>query len=277
MIVPPADWHEEAVSQFKAVCTPRIEVLAAAVFGSIGAVSDRRDVLSDVDVLLVVAAEAFDTYALDRDWLRDFGQIVGMERLATDGFTTLRVCLADFRRFDIVVTTDQSVLSRRLWSAGFLGQSVRILFSRSEAVAGALMEATPAPSRPTPTPQAYTDLAERFWFRAALAGYKVARKDRYVALHQALDLARDCCVLAMMLRDRTHADRQEDDLDLDDELLRSLAHPGSVNTAIGILGLIAASAEAFDHLSERWAGSVQRRSPALREWLAVCRRRLEVS
>lgn len=272
------DWHQDAVAKIKASLTPRSEVLAVAVFGSIAALPDRRDELSDVDLLIVVAAEVYDTYALERHWLKEIGQIVGLERLETDGYTTLRVCLADFRRFDIVVATDESVLSHRLWRAGFLGQPVHILFCRSEALASTLEDSPSVPSRLMASPQAFSDLAERFWFRAALAGYKVARKDRWVALHQVLDLARECCVLAMMLRDRTQAERAlASNREIHNVLIRALANTDSENSAIGILGLIESCAEVFDDLSERWSESCTRRSPALREWLALCRHRLEMS
>jgi hypothetical protein len=45
-------------------------------------------------------------------------------------------------------------------------------------------------------------MANAFWFKAVQAVLKVVRGNRLIALHLALDLLRDCCVLEMLLRDR---------------------------------------------------------------------------
>jgi hypothetical protein len=47
----------------------------------------------------------------------------------------------------------------------------------------------------------FEQMTNDFRFKGMLAVAKVARSDLLVALHLSLDLIRDCCVLAMQLRD----------------------------------------------------------------------------
>ena len=46
---------------------------------------------------------------------------------------------------------------------------------------------------------AFEALTNGFWFKAIVAVQKVVRGDLLVALHLSLELAQECCVLAMML------------------------------------------------------------------------------
>jgi hypothetical protein len=98
-------------------------------------------------------------------------------------------------------------------------------------------------------PISIEEMVDQFWFKAMLAGYKVVRDDRLIALHLALDLVRDCCVAGMMLRDRSERTNIHREGGLGNHVVANLESTRSSYTAGGILDIIEQSAIQFDQLA----------------------------
>ncbi|NBD35065.1 MAG: hypothetical protein GVY30_03585, partial [Chloroflexi bacterium] len=73
------------------------------------------DVWSDVDAKIILAEEAVARYYGSTAWLAPFGQIIGLERHEHPLTKTLRVCLADFRRFDLTFIAAESLQTPDAW------------------------------------------------------------------------------------------------------------------------------------------------------------------
>jgi hypothetical protein len=265
-----ADWHEETLRHLRDLLAAEPAVVALAVVGS-GAWGG-FDSWSDVDVLVVVRPEALDRFFPGLAWLRPLGRVYAVEQHPGELSSVTRLCFEDLRRLDLIVTTDAALVGPAAGPGLPLADGHRLLFSRSAAVESALAVPAPPPL-PHVSDEAFDALATGFWFKGVVAVQKVVRGDLLVALHLSLELVQECCVLAMMLRDREtgttrHRGGVGDRAALDLEATRR------PHTAPGILDAIEHSATAFDRLGTRWSLAYQERRDPLLAWVEAARRAL---
>ena len=238
---------------------------------------ERMDRWSDVDVLLVVRDRALERFFPTLDWLAPLGSIFGYEQFTYDDHWTTRVCFADFRRLDISLTTLPEFLQAKAQLRTlFPGQS-RLLISRSEAAAGALSEPTPPPLPSPPSPEEFQRIASRFWFRCAVAVVKIMRDDLLIGTHLTLELIQECCVLAMMLRDRATGTTHHRSGGTGNELVNSLPSLQTPYSARGLLEAIRESGRLFDRLAREWTDDYQLHSPDLKKYVESAEQELQHS
>jgi hypothetical protein len=109
-----------------------------------------------------------------------------------------------------------------------------------------------------------------FWFKGIVAVQKVVRDDLLVALHLSLGMIQDCCVLAMMLRDReTGTTRHRGGTGND--MVAELEATRQPHTAAGILASIEQTAIHFDRLAARWSIEYRVSRYPLIAWIEVAR------
>jgi hypothetical protein len=108
-----------------------------------------------------------------------------------------------------------------------------------------------------------------------LAAYKVLRDDRLIATHLALDLVRDCCVLGMILRDRTTGTNIHHGGGEWNVLIDSWETPLASYSASGILDCIEKSANQFDQLAHQWLETYREKRYPLLEWLEYIRKTID--
>jgi hypothetical protein len=103
-----------------------------------------------------------------------------------------------------------------------------------------------------------------FWFKGMLAVTKVVRNDLLIALHLALEMVQDCCVLGMLLRDRLEGTAHHRHGGVGNETVSQLAPTRQPYTASGILDSLEQSSLAFDRLAAQWSDDYQeQRHPLL--------------
>jgi hypothetical protein len=271
------DWRTPVIEELQALLMPNDDVIAVALFGSALAPNDRFDSWSDLDCLVTVKDEAYSQFYPSTEWLRPIGEVFTHERSETRFHGTLRTCFVDFRRLDIVVTTPSRLSQLENWPRIPFWEGVRPLFSRSEQITQLLSQDFPYPMSTSPSPSQFDEMVDRFWFKAMLAGYKVIRDDRLIALHLALDLVRDCCVLGMMLRDRSGKTNIHREGGPGNKIVDHLEGTCSSYRSGGILDMIECSAIEFDRLAAQWSEAYHEKRYALIEWLSQIRRAISVS
>jgi hypothetical protein len=263
-------WQETTTRALHDLLGGDPEVEALAVVGSGG--RSETDAWSDLDVLIVVGQAALARYFPGLDWLAPLGQIYAFEQHKEETRAVSRVCFDDLRRLDAIVTTGDALLRSGGWS-GLLAGGARVVFSRVPEFDRVCGEAFVPPS-PSVAGGAFEALANGFWFKAVVAVQKVVRGDVLVALHLSLELVQECCVLAMMLRDRETGTTKHRD-GVGDDLVAELARTRQPYAAAGILDSIEQSAEAFDRLAGRWVGEYREKRRPLLGWVANARRAVE--
>ena len=200
---PDADlWHSQAIDALTALLRDDEDVKALVVIGSCAYPDVEPDTWSDLDLVLVAEDGAVARFYPASDWLAPLGRIYASAPTASGHFSTIRTYFTDGRRIDVIILPESVLAAAESWDFNPLCYGARSLFSRSPALDSVLEQSPTSSACQPPTPERLAGISEDFWFKAMLAAHKVARNDLLVALHLGLDLIRDCCVVAMMLRDR---------------------------------------------------------------------------
>ncbi|MDX9972158.1 MAG: hypothetical protein RBU21_04105 [FCB group bacterium] len=244
----PEVWQRQALSDVTELLHTKPCVLGLAVIGSCAGADDAIDAWSDVDFVVLVKDPDFEGF-LQGDWLLDIGRLYCCARSRNERFNTVRAYYENGRRYDFLIASSAQWARCSEWNPNPVCRAVRCLFSHVPGFPGMVAADVP-PMSPFPL-QELTGLAEQFRFKGMMAAGKVARNDLLVALHLALDMFRDCCVLAMLLRDRelgSNHHRRGDGLNPLHELLREQVGPWD---AEGILDAILRSSEAYEALANR--------------------------
>lgn len=268
-------WHEAAVQDLTALLQADPDVLALAVFGSYLQPQILLDIWSDLDVVLVVKAEALERFYPTVDWLTPLGTVYAYEQSSNAFRHTTRLCFEDLRRIDLVIATESGLHRVEDWSRLPFWKNIKILFSRSAQIDRILSETFEQPKLSLPSPERFQTMANRFWFKAVAAVHKVARNDLLIALHLAVDMVRDCCVLGMMLRDRAEGTNYHRDGGIGNrfaaKLESSIQQPP---TASGILNMIEESSAVFDDLAAQWSDVYRESRHPLLTWIRQARETL---
>lgn len=268
-------WHETTVQRLTALLQPNPDVLALAVFGSYLEPQTLLDIWSDLDLLLVVKDGALDRFYPTVSWLIPLGRIYAYEQSSNAFQHTTRLCFEDLRRIDLVIATESGLTRDGDWSRLPFWKKVKVLFSRSAQIDKALSATCKQPELSLVSPEQFQTMASHFWFKGVIAVHKVARSDLLIALHLALDMVRDCCVLGMMLRDRAEGTNHHRDGGIGNRFVAKLE--SSIRqppTASGILTMIEESSAVFDDLAAHWSDAYRERRHPLLTWIRHARETL---
>jgi hypothetical protein len=264
-------WQGAAIQDLVRRLDPDPDVRALAVFGSAAA---EPDLWSDIDLLLVAAESARERFHPSLDWLKPLGELYTWDQSSHEFAAVTRACFPDFRRIDFLVTTEAALEQVDRWPRVPFWNGARLLFSRSPRVDHVLARTFPRPQPGLMTVEQFHAMANGFWFKGMLALTKVMRDDRLIALHLALEMVQDCCVLGMLLRDRAEGTEHHRHGGSGNEvtaMLESTRHP---HTAAGILDTLEQAALAFDRLAAQWSAEYRQQRHPLLSWIQQARREL---
>lgn len=267
-------WQETALQELTTVLRPDQDVLTLAAFGSSVDSQSGLDFWSDIDVLLVVGDGTMARFYPTIEWLEPIGALYAYEQSSNAFFATTRICFQDLRRIDVLITTETQLTQIKKWPRVPFWAGIRILVSRSRQVETILSRPFAPPELSPVSTEAFEMMVHHFWFKALIAVYKIVRDDLLIALHLALDLIRDCCVLEMMLRDRAEGTNVHRQGGIGNQFVRQLEQTQQPHTALGILAMVEQSAHVFDGLATRWSGSYQEKRAPLLAWIRLARHRL---
>ena len=264
-------WQEKTLCELVSYLEPNKSVLALLVFGSCAEPESSFDYWSDIDLLLVLDNSALPDYFPSTAWLEQFGSIYAYDQSGNDYKSVTRVCFEDFRRLDLVFTTEDSLRKIEIWPRNPLTAGVRTVFSRSPVVdefAGHLYEQKPFSNI---SDERFKEMVRDFRFKSMLAVYKVVRTDLLIALHLALDQVRYCALLGMMQRDRLTGTDFHKVGGIGNEYVRELQRTCKPFTPAGILDMIEGCSLVFDKLATEWSSEYQVSHPRLVKWIEKAR------
>ncbi|MGI5917271.1 MAG: hypothetical protein ACOX9A_12590 [Anaerolineae bacterium] len=262
-------WHERTARDLVALLRDDPDVLALAGYGTMA--DGAADRWSDLDVLLVVRPRALARYYPSPDWLTPLGRPFAHE-VSQDGLkATLRVCLDDFRRLDIVITTDEALSRLDEWPTPPFWQGIRLLFSHSAEVEALLKGPHPPPEFHPMPPHEFEAMADRFWFKGSVVIAKVMRNDLLIGLHLALDMMEDCLVPGMILRDRAAGTTHHRHGGPYSDVAKAIDLPSDPCTAQYAPDIAERAALLVDDLGARWSADYVPRGEIFRRWLNEAR------
>ncbi len=263
--------QENTVQDLIALLQPNKNVRAVYLFGSCACSGVQRDVWSDVDVLVIVDERAMGDFYPTVDWLESLGEPYAYEQNTSEFTNTTRVCYTDFRRVDFVFTTESALEQIEAWPLVAFWQGTRLLFSRSSLVDEILARSFEHPKPPLTSSEQFQTMVNRFWFKGQAAITKVVRNDLLIALHLALEMVQDCCVLGMLLRDRSAGTSHHREGGIGNLVVDQLQATQFPYTAAGILDSIEQTSITFDSLASQWSDDYREHRHPLLGWLEDAR------
>lgn len=244
-------WHQDTIDSLSQLLAADPSVLALVIRGSLACADSIVDEWSDVDATIVVADGALDRYYLRPSWLAPLGDLLAWSAEDHGEIKTLRVCLDPFRRMDLSFVCPGSLQRPESLPFAPIPDPCRILWSRIPHLAQLAVPVTALPPDPATEIGHLERLNGSFWYKATLAIARIARNDLLVGGHLALDLARDCLVLQMVLRDRQEGTTIHRLGGWGNEVLNELSWQASGLGAAGLLRLIRRCCVLFDDLASQ--------------------------
>jgi hypothetical protein len=269
-VIAASGWQQAALQDLTRLLEPDPAVLALALFGS--ALQPEPDVWSDLDLLLVVEESAKERFYPATDWLAPLGELYTWDQSANRYVSVTRACFRDFRRLDFLITTQPALEQIGEWPSVAFWSGTRTLFSRSPRVDRVLAGTFACPEPGLMTAEQFQEMVNGFWFKGMLAVTKVIREDLLIALHLALEMVQDCCVLGMLLRDRAEGTAHHRHGGAGNEVARQLEAVQHPYTAAGILDCLEQASIAFDGLAARWSSAYAEQRLPLCSWIELARR-----
>jgi predicted nucleotidyltransferase len=262
-----AHWHENILDNLISYFEPNEDVLGIILFGSCSKPESQYDYWSDIDVLVVVKNDKIDKFFPAIEWITFLGRLYTYSQSSDDFKCTTRVCFENFNRIDFVITTEEKLEKVNHWSGVPFFSGTKIVFSRSKVIDEIANQKYSHQKLSPPTEDQFLEMVRNFRFKSMLAVYKVVRNDLLIALHLAQDLVRDCCVLGMMLRDRTTGTNIHKHGGTGNQLVVQLVTTQKPFTSIGILDSIKESNEIFEKLACEWSSTYQENRQLLFNWI----------
>jgi hypothetical protein len=270
-----AGWQAAALQDLIRLLQPQEAVRALVLFGTTAQAQVPAqwlmDVWSDIDLLLVVAEGMLAQFHPAMDWLKPLGELYTWDQSSHPFASTTRVCFTDFRRVDFVITTEAGLEQVDQWPLVAFWKGTRTLFSRSPRVDRVLARTFERPKPRLIPPDEFQAMVNGFWFKGVLAVTKVMRNDLLIALHLALEMVQDCCVLGMLLRDRTEGTAHHRHGGAGNDVVAQLEATRCSYTASGILDSLEQSSAAFDELAAQWSDAYQEHRHPLQSWITFAR------
>ena len=184
-------WQQQLAADVAALLKTDPSVLSIWLVGSVGSSTAQVDEWSDADIAVVVHDNALAGWHGAVDWLRPIGRVWSTSVSQAPLRQVTRVVFDDGRRLDLVF------FGHSLERPDLTGTEVWCRPPVPDLAKHAVL-ARPEHRRDSDK----TDqLVNEFRFVATLAVVKLARDDQLVGLHLAIECARHCLVLGMLMRD----------------------------------------------------------------------------
>ena len=267
-------WQKNAIDRLSSLLREESGVKAVILVGSLASSTVQPDEWSDVDLKVIVADRELGRFYPSVSWLAPLGGVFAVDYIEHGSTKTIRICLDDFQRFDITFIPESSLAQARSWDDNPFAGEYEILWSRIGDLDKLLAAIPPSPPFEDTSATELDEIANRFWLKATVTVVKVMRNDLLVALHLALDLARDCLLLQMMLRDREKGTNVHREGGYGNDIVKELCTSGQEYAPCEILDVIETSCVQFDRLAAQVSHDYRQRSCPMVRWIRKARQEL---
>ena len=184
-------WQARLAAGVAALLETDPSVLSIWLLGSLGSRTALVDEWSDADIGVVVHDNALGAWHGAVDWLSPIGRVWSTSVSRAPLRQVTRVVFTDGRRLDLVV------FGHSLQRPDLAGTEIRRRAPASGLAGDAVLARPDEPRARDKTEQLVND----FRFVATQAVVKLARADQLIGLHLAIECARHCLVLGMLMRE----------------------------------------------------------------------------
>lgn len=261
-------WQFNAIEDIRELFSKYKEVEVLILKGSTCKEQNLIDKWSDIDLVVVVDDEHINKFFPNTKWILPMGNIFALEQFPGDFTMTSRICLDGYRRFDCIFIKNSMFKKSSNWTFNLIGNDYKILFSNIKDIEDILGYQPKEENFKEPENEAFNNMANSFWFKGVVAIAKISRNDYLIAAHLALEMAQDCIVLQMMLRDREkgtniHRFGWKENV----EVLSNIRTLGEYQPPNDIIRIIERSGIIFDKLGKLYSSKYNERFSEFEKWL----------
>jgi len=240
---------------------------ALILIGSFTRQKIEPDYWSDLD-LVIVGREGFqEKYANSLDWFSPIGNIFCSDRSSCAAGEILRICMADFQRFDFLFVEKSKLNETEEWNFNPFDGGYRILYSDIPNIDQLLNKIAKIRISIRDNNVKFEEMVTDFWFKGTLAITKTVRNDLLIALHLGLNMVEDCLVLRMMLRDKTEGSRFHRTGTNHDNIKKYVDSLNIGFSSREILTIVRVSGLEFDELASKWDHSYKSHMKTFSKWI----------
>ncbi len=189
------EWQKKSLQKLEEIFKNDAEIMI--LVGSLADENILVDEWSDIDLKITLDKKLIKKYYFDLKWLEKLWNIFSVEKNHSENFYTIRVCLDNFERFDITFITNW-ISEIENWHIIW---KYKIIFSNTKNLPEKI-DKIEHKKWWWINLENLQSFQGNYWHKANNAIIKVMRNDLIIAHHLTLDLARDCLVLQMNLRDK---------------------------------------------------------------------------
>lgn len=243
-------WQQQTLEEIKKLFSNYNSVHGLAISGSLN--TDIVDIWSDIDLIVVVEDDKIPEFADNLDWLKPLGTLFAYQNKGDEYSTTIKVVFDDFKRIDFVFTTVSALKAIVQSPRSNLWQNIKVIYSDSE-VTRTLLGSEYIPEKPKEfSKKQFQDLVNNFWFISSLSLSKVIRNDLLIALHLALDLYKECLLLAILIRDKETGTTIHKTGGIGNDLAKNIDIALEDISPEAVLNLLEQCGQEFQKLCFRW-------------------------
>ena len=188
-------WQNDTLEELKNILLKDDWVKSIILIGSLANESIKIDFWSDIDIKIITSEAIASNYYEDTSWLNTLWNIFTIDKNHVGIYYTIRVCFDDFRCIDIVfITINENTNNIQI------PKIYKILHNTIPNIEN-IIEKTSDNSYTWINIEWLKSFEKWFIHKSRVAITKVMRNDLIMAQHLTIDLARDCLVLQMNLRD----------------------------------------------------------------------------
>ena len=252
-------------------------VEAVVLKGSCTNESIKIDRWSDIDLWIVTSDRHMTKLFPSVDWLLPLGNLFALEQHATGESRVSRICFDDFVRFDLTFVEKSDLKKIVKTEESLFGEKHRVLYSKIKGIEKTVSKSLAKKVFQKPKEDSFNTFANGFWFLAVSAISKVIRGDFLIGSHLALEMAQNCVVLQMMLRDLrkgTNIHRTGDFEKVD--ILNKIGDLHDLKSPQNIFSIIKESGKLFDKLASKYDKKYKTRYDVLKKWLVEAEKDLAI-
>lgn len=256
------NWQKQSLEHMCNILKGLPETSTIILKGSLAMDTKIADKWSDIDLLVILENDSLDKYYSSLSWIQQMGKIFAIQKFKSEESATLRICFDDFSRFDIVLAEKLHIREISF------GSRIKVLYSDIADIEEIILNQPKNDKFQVPTKTQFEEMANNLWFLAISAVSKIIRGDYLVGSHLALEMAQNCVVLQMMIRDKRKGTTVHRTGDC--EYVQIISNSGyleSLQMPVNILKLIDRSGFEFDRLAKEYSEDYIGKYEKLTEWL----------
>lgn len=261
-------WQSDLENKISDILRGFSFVEAVILKGSCADENIKIDRWSDIDLWIIMRDKYMDKLFPNVEWLKPLGNLFALEQHSMGISNVSRICFNDFIRLDLTFTEKSDFNKMVKTEKNLSEEKHRVLYSKIKDIEKIIPKYSAKKTFKKPEKSLLNTFVDNFWFLSVVAINKLVRGDFLIGGHLALEMAQNCIILQMMLRDKqkgTNIHRTGGFEKVD--ILNKIENLHNLKSPQDIFAIIKESGKLFDKLASEYDKKYIKRYDILKKWL----------